>query len=192
MYLVTKQSASPFVALLTFLFPAQTVMHSILILANAFFMIRDVIHLYLFASPLKFSISSGDAGLWSTSQNKAHVAQWYFKWFPRVSSSQEQWLPCWQLAESSQPPYPATVQPSAGALWGYSTHPSVSGPKTASDPQKAPPILQLPGEKVILDPRCCAFPNVCSELRAAVPVPAPSSWYPFLSRLPLGPRHLWG
>lgn len=64
-------------------------MHSILILANAFFMIRDIFHLYLFASPLKFNISLGDAGLLPAPQNKAYVAQGYFKLFSLVSSAQE-------------------------------------------------------------------------------------------------------
>lgn len=53
-------------------------MHSILMLANAFFMIRDIFHLHLFASPLKFNISFGDAGLLSAPQNKPYVAQGYF------------------------------------------------------------------------------------------------------------------
>lgn len=38
-------------------------MHSILILVNAFFIIRDIFHLYVFASLLKFSISFGAARL---------------------------------------------------------------------------------------------------------------------------------
>lgn len=53
-------------------------MHSILMLANAFFMIRDIFHLHLFASPLKSNISFGDAELLSAPQNKPYVAQGYF------------------------------------------------------------------------------------------------------------------
>lgn len=67
-------------------------MHSILILANAFFIIRDIFHLYLFASPLKFNISFGDAVLLPAPQNKAYVARGYFRLFSPVSSTQEQQL----------------------------------------------------------------------------------------------------
>lgn len=65
-------------------------MHSILILANACFIIRDIFHLYLFASPLKFNISFGDAGLLPPPQNKVYVAQGYFTLSSAVSPAQEQ------------------------------------------------------------------------------------------------------
>lgn len=65
-------------------------MHSILILVNAFFMIRDIFHLYVFASLLKFNISFGAARLLLLLKIK-HV--WhrdisnYFYWFPLLRSS---------------------------------------------------------------------------------------------------------
>lgn len=77
-------------------------MHSILISANAFFMIRDIFHLYLFASPLKFNISFGDAGLLPAPQNKAYIAQGYFKLFSPISSTQEQQLPFQPLLETAE------------------------------------------------------------------------------------------
>lgn len=65
-------------------------------------MIRDIFHLYLFASPLKFSVSFGDAGLLPAPQNKAYVAQGYFTLLSPVSSTQEQQLPLQPLPGAAQ------------------------------------------------------------------------------------------
>lgn len=65
-------------------------MHSILILANAFFMIRDIFHLYVFASLLKSNISFGAARLLLLLKIKhlwhKNISN-YFLWFPPLKSS---------------------------------------------------------------------------------------------------------
>lgn len=101
-------------------------------------MIRDIFHLYLFASPLKFNISLGDAELLPAPQNKACVAQGYFKLFSPVSSTQEQQLPFQPLLGAgarSQSLYTATVHPASRTMeerGGFLGLPYTGSPKKKS------------------------------------------------------------